>query len=362
MTHPPLTLRGLRTRAVNVPLTPPVQTASGVVGSAPLVLVDLFTEEGVTGCSYVFCYTPLALQPTAQLIANLEALIKGDALAPLAIEQKLQQRFRLLGPQGLTGIAIAAIDMAAWDALAKACQLPLVNLLGGAARPIPAYASLRAMEAAAVAEEARRAAESGFTAVKIKVGLPDVQSEVEMIRAVRAVVGDTVELMVDYNQALSVPEAINRLRVLDEQGLCWIEEPTLADDFVGHAQIARQAKTPVQIGENWWGPHDMAKSVAANASDYLMPDVMKIGGVTGWLRGAALAEAHGLPLSSHLFPEISAHLLAVTPTAHRLEFLDLAGPILAEPARIENGHAVMRAAPGVGLEWREDAVQQYLVA
>jgi mandelate racemase len=362
MSDPQLTLRGLRARAVNIPLTPPVQTASGVVSSAPLVLIDLFTEEGVTGCSYMFCYTPLALKPTAQLIANLEALIKGDALAPLAIEQKLQQRFRLLGPQGLTGIAMAAIDMAAWGALAKACCLPLVRLLGGAPRPIPAYASLRAMEATAVVEEARQAVESGFTAVKIKVGLPSVHAEIEMLRSIRSAVGDSVKLMVDYNQVLSVPEAINRVRMLDEQGLSWIEEPTLADDFAGHAQIARESKTPVQLGENWWGPHDLAKSIAANASDYIMPDVMKIGGVTGWLRAAALAEAHGLPLSSHIFPEISAHLLAVTPTVHKLEFLDLAGSILTEPLQFENGHAVIRAAPGVGLEWREDAVQQYLVA
>ncbi len=117
----------------------PLQTSGGMVGTAPLVLIDLHTEEGITGCSYAFCYTPLALKPVAQLIANVETLIKGDVVAPLAIEQKLQRRFRLLGPQGLTGIAMAGIDMAAWDALAKASGMPLVRLLGGEPRPIPAY-------------------------------------------------------------------------------------------------------------------------------------------------------------------------------------------------------------------------------
>ncbi|MBI3302147.1 MAG: hypothetical protein HYZ72_08750 [Deltaproteobacteria bacterium] len=126
---------------------------------------------------------------------------------------------------------------------------------------------------------------------------------------VRRSVGTDILLMADYNQSLAVAEAVRRSAVLDNEGLYWIEEPTLAHDYLGHAQISREVKTPIQIGENWWGPHDMAKSLAAGASDYVMPDAMKIGGVTGWLRAAALAELAGLPISSHLFPEISAHLL-----------------------------------------------------
>jgi mandelate racemase len=247
----------------------PLPTGGGMVGTAPLVLVDLATEEGVTGSSYVFCYTPLALKPTAQLISNLESLIKGDIVAPLAIEQKLQRRFRLLGPQGLTGIAMAGIDMASWDALAKACDLPLVKLLGGEPRPVTAYNScgLGIIGTERASAEARELAAPGFKAIKVRLGYPDVMTDVAVIRAVRNAVGEDILLMTDYNQALSVPEAIRRCRVLDDEGLYWIEEPTLADDFVGHAHIAREVRTPVQIGENWWGPHDMAKSLAADASD-----------------------------------------------------------------------------------------------
>ncbi len=356
-----LTVSGLRARAVDVPVQPPLETASATIDSAPLVLVDLLTEEGVTGHSYAFCYTPLALGPVARLVSNLGSPIEGDAVAPLAIGQKLQGRFRLLGPQGLTGLAMAAVDVAAWDALAKARDLPLVELLGGEARPVPAYASLRAMGIESLTEEAREAVGSGFEAVKVRVGHPDVGADVEVIRAVRSAIGEGVAIMVDYNQVLSVPEAIARARVLDDEGLYWIEEPTRADDFAGHARISREARTPIQIGENWWGPHDTAKSLQAGASDFAMPDVMKIGGVTGWLRAVALAETEGVPVSSHLFPEISAHLLAVTPTSDRLEHLDLAGPILKEPLRIEKGHAVIPATPGNGIEWDEESVQRYLV-
>jgi mandelate racemase len=153
---------------------------------------------------------------------------------------------------------------------------------------------------------------------------------------------------------------LERVRILDDEGLYWIEEPTRADDFVGHARIVQEASTPICIGENWWGPHDLQKSLEAGACDYGMPDAMKIGGVTGWLRAAALAEPAGLPLTSHIFPEVSAHLLAASPTAHRLEYLDLASPILKEPVRIEDGHALVPEGPGIGLEWDEEAVSRFL--
>jgi mandelate racemase len=357
----PLTIRAVRARAVSIPLPRPHPTSGGTITTAPLVLVDLFTDEGIAGSGYVFCYTPLALKPVAHLIADLEAVIKGEALAPLAIEEKLQGRFRLLGPQGLTGIAMAAIDMAAWDALAKACGLPLARLLGGDVRPVPVYHSLGMGGVDLAAREAEESAAAGFAAVKYKVGYADVETDVAVVRAAKRAGGDSLVVMVDYNQSLSVPEAIARARVLDDEGVGWIEEPTRADDFAGHAQVARDARTPIQLGENWWGPHDMAKSLAAGASDYAMVDVMKIGGVTGWLRAAALAEPSGWQVSSHIFPEISAHLLAMTPTAHWLEWLDLASPVLQQSLKIENGHATASEVPGTGITWDEEAVRRFLV-
>ena len=357
-----LTIRSIRARGIDLALQRPVETASGVMRTAPLVLIDLLTEEGITGCTYVRCYTPVALDPLVMLVANLEPLLRGDAAVPAAVERKLQRHFRLLGPQGLTGIAMAGIDMALWDARAKACGVPLVTLLGGEPKPIPAYASLRTMSAAGAAAEAEALVARGFTAIKVKIGRADLAADLETIRAVRGAIGGGTKLMVDYNQSLAVPDAIDRVRALDDEGLYWIEEPTRADDFDGHARIAAAAKTAIQLGENWWGPNDMAKSIAARASDHAMLDVMKLGGVSGWLRAAALADAAGLPASSHTFPEISAHLLAVTPTCRYLEYLDHAGPILTEPVRVENGHAISSDRPGSGLGWNEAAVQSALGA
>jgi mandelate racemase len=364
-TNRSLTIRGLQVRGVNVPMRRPLATGAGTLDTAPLVLVDLATHEGVTRSSYIFCYTPVALEPMTRLISGLEAFIAGDIVAPLAIEQKLQRRLRLVGPHGFTAMAMAAIDMAAWDALARAADLPLVRLLGGERRPIPAYNScgLGIIGSQAAAAEATELLDGGrFRAIKVRLGYPDVQTDLEVVRSVRRAVGSDVALMSDYNQSLSVNEAIQRARLLDGERLSWIEEPTLADDYIGHAQISRETATPIQLGENWWGPREMAKSLSARASDCVMPDACRIGGVSGWLRAAALAESAGLAMSCHLFPEVSAHLLAVTPTSDWLEYVDWASPILARPLEVHDGHALPSEEPGLGLRWDEEAVRRYRVA
>jgi mandelate racemase len=167
--------------------------------------------------------------------------------------------------------------------------------------------------------------------------------------------------MVDYNQCLTPTEAVHRLRVLDDEGLTWVEEPTLAHDYAGHALVAREAHTPIQCGENWWGTLDLRHALAARASDFVMPDVMKIGGVTGWVRAAALAQAEGVRVSNHLWPELSAQLLCVTPTAHWLEYADWWNPILSDPLKVEDGVALVDGAIGTGVSWDEEAVERYSV-
>jgi mandelate racemase len=337
----------------------PHQTASGILTESPLVLTDVVTDQGVVGHGIVFTYTMAALKPTADLTQNLAPLIEGDVLAPAVIEQNLASRFRLLGTQGLVGMALAGIDMALWDALARVHNVSLLSLLGGVARPVPAYGAVGydgAEESANVAEDwARR----GFTGVKAKIGYATVAEDLAVIRAIRSAVGPGVAIMVDYNQSLTPTGAIERLRHVDDEGLTWIEEPTMAHDYQGHAQIACEIRTPIQCGENWWGVRDMQHAVEARASDYMMPDAMKIGGVTGWMRAAALGEAHGIRLSNHLWPEISAQLLCATATAHWLEYADWWNVVIKEPLRVENGIACVDGVVGTGVEWNEEAVSRY---
>ena len=353
------TIQGFRVRAVRVPMTEPHQTASGVITESPLVLTDVITDTGISGHSIVFTYTAAALKPTAELIQNFETLVKGDVLAPAEVEQKLAKRFRLLGTQGLVGIALAAIDMALWDALARVHSMPLVRLLGGLEKPVRPYGAVGYDGVEGCAKAAEDWATRGFTGIKAKIGYPTVQEDVAVVRAMRKAAGDDMAIMVDYNQCLTPTEAVKRLRILDDEGLTWVEEPTLAHDYAGHALVAREARTPIQCGENWWGTLDMQHAIDAQASDFVMPDVMKIGGVTGWLRAATLAHTKGIRVSNHLWPEISARLLCCTPTAHWLEYVDWWNPILAEPLRVEKGMAIVGDAIGTGVEWNEDVVRRF---
>ena len=352
-------IHSVKVRAVRVPINPPHRTASGVVSESPLVLTDVFCDDEVVGHSLVFTYTTAVLKPTADLIRNLEDLIRGEPLAPFEIEQKLSKRFRLLGTQGLVGIALAAVDMALWDALARTHDTSLAGLLGGISKPIPAYAPVGYDGPEICARTAAEWVERGFKGVKAKIGYPTVQQDVDVIRAMRSAVGDSTAIMVDYNQCLSTAEAIERMQILDGEGLEWVEEPTLAHDFAGSALIAREARTLIQSGENWCGLFDLQHALEAGAADLIMPDVMKIGGVTGWLRAAALAQARGVRMSSHIFPQISGQLLCLTPTAHWLEYLDWWNPILENPLQIRDGMAIVDSEPGSGLAWNEQAVERY---
>jgi mandelate racemase len=357
-----LKIRRLRVRPVVVPMRLPLQTSSGTVSMAPLVLIDLETTAGITGRAYLFAISRVNVRPIAALVEAMGEMLAGDAVAPFEIERKLRHKYALLGVHNIVLFALSGIDMAAWDAYAQSLAQPLCKLLGGAPRPVRAYNSkgLGIMELKPLAREAERLVKEDFSAVKLRLGRTDAQDDLAALRTVKKAIGPAITLMCDFNQALSVSEAIRRGHMLDDEGgLHWIEEPTRADDFAGNGRIADALDTPVQIGENFMGPEQMAQALAEGASDYVMPDAQRIGGVTGWMRAAALAQGAGLEMSSHLFPEVSCHLLAVTPTCHWLEYVDWAEPILADPLAVKHSHVLVRDIPGIGILWDEKAVKKF---
>jgi mandelate racemase len=359
----PLRIKRFVARPVIVPMSLPLQTSSGAVAKAPLVLIDCETDQGAVGHAYLFSITPAALKPLTAMVGEMSEMLAGDEVLPFEIERKLSQRFTLLGLAGLQRLAQSGIDMAAWDALARARGLPLARLLGGAPKPVRAYNSkgLGIMPAGAAVDEAHKLLAEGFHAAKIRVGRPDARADLDVVRAVRKAVGDGVTLMCDYNQALTVAEAIRRGRMLDDEGLSWIEEPIRHDDYAGCARIAAELSTPIQIGENFDSAFSMQSALSARSCDFVMPDVQRIGGVTGWLRAASLAHAAGIEMSTHLFSEVSAHLLCVTPTAHWLEYVDWADAVLAKRLAIKDGFALPDEEPGNGIAWDEAAVKRFLV-
>jgi mandelate racemase len=355
-------IEAIRTRAVGAPMKRPLATSTGAITVAPLLLVDLQTDAGITGRAYLFGIGKQNLKPLAVIIEAMAEMVRGDPVAPFELDRKLRARHTLLGVHNVVYFAISAIDMAAWDVVGQAQKLPLVRLLGGAPRPILAYNSkgLGIMPLKPLAREATELVKEGFAAVKLRLGRPHAIDDLAALRTVKKAIGAQVTLMVDFNQGLTVAEAIKRGRMIDEEGgVCWIEEPVRADDFAGNARIAREVATPIQIGENFMGPEQMAQALAAQACDYAMPDAQRIGGVTGWMRAAALAHTAGMEMSSHLFPEVSCHLLAVTPTCHWLEYVDWADAILEEPLQVKDGHARIPERPGIGMRWDEKAVRRY---
>lgn len=361
MTDTALTIRDIKARAVLAPLKQPIRTAVGTMPDAPLVLIDVVTNEGPVGRSYIFAYTDVALAPLVRLIGSIATQLQGKRVAPVERMREFDRQFRLLGWQGLVGMAVAGLDMAFWDAVARQRDQPVATLLGGSPAPLAAYDSYGIIDPGKDEATILASVAAGFGAIKIKIGDRDIARDVEVVSAVRGMIGSDVRLMVDYNQSLDPVEAKRRISRLAEYDLHWVEEPVKAEDLHGHALVRTGTAVPIQTGENWWFPHDMAKAIAVGASDLAMLDVMKIGGVTGWISAMGQAEAASLPVSSHMLIEASAHLLTITPTAHWVEYLDVAGAILAEPLLPKDGTLTARG-PGLGLEWDEKAVARFAVS
>jgi mandelate racemase len=364
MPNDKLTVRAVRAVGVELPTTYVLGTSRGAFAKANLVLVDLDTDAGITGRSYIFGHSVEVSRAIVAMLVAVDRITKGAAVAPLDLFALLHERFALIGVQGIIRMALAGFDVAAWDALAIAQGVTLARLLGAAPRPVQAYNScgLGLMAPEKVADEAEKLLAGGFRGVKLRLGYPTLQQDIAAVRAAKSRIPAGVALMTDYNQFLSLSDALERGRALDDEGIYWLEEPIRHDDYAGNATLRRELKVPVQIGENFSLPEGMTTALAAEASDYVMPDLERIGGVTGWQRAAALAAARRIPMSSHLFPEVSAHLLAATPTAHWLEYVDWCDKLVQEPLRIVNGCAVVSDRPGNGLVWNPKAVETHRVA
>jgi mandelate racemase len=356
----PVKLRSLTSRGVLVPLRFTLGTSAAVVRSVPLLLVDLVTDDGITGHAYAFCYRPSGARAMAAHLAEAFDLLVGGSVTPYDAARVLSRQFALLGVTGAVRMALSLFDMAIWDALALSRGLPLAALLGSRPRALPTYDSrgLGLMEPDRLSAEADALLAGGLKAVKLRLGYPSAVEDISALKAVRRAVGDDVAIMVDYNQALTSAEAIARGRELEKEGIYWLEEPIPHEDYEAYAAITRELNVPVQIGENFNGPEGLLRALSAHASDYVMPDVARIGGVTGWMQAAALAAAKGIETSSHLMPEVSAQLLSATPTAHWLEYVDWADALLREPLQIVDGKVLTSSGPGSGIAWDEVKIRK----
>lgn len=352
-------IAAVRTTPVLAPLPRPLLNASGCIEKFPLVLIEVQTSAGAVGRAYSHVYFPELLPALDATIRGLGQMVAGRALAPRDVYTFLLRRLRLLGNKNMLGAALGGLDIALWDAYARSRNEPLARTLGAEPRPLRAYYSVGMYNVEQLPGLVDETLSQGFTGLKIKLGFPTLAQDLAVVRAARRALGERCALMVDFNQCLTPAEALERCRALDDEGLTWIEEPVLADDFHASAAIAEVCKTPIQIGENFQGPPDMRAAIAARAMDYVMPDPQFIWGVSGWLEAASLARSAGIEMSSHVHVEVSSHLLCATPTAHWLEHMDVAAGLRQETYPLKDGMLIPPARPGIGFNWDEALVARH---
>lgn len=352
------TIKDIRFRPVLVPLARPIRTASGELPGAALGLIDVDTNADTVGRAYIFAYTPKMLRALAVLSDDIKDVFIGEQADPAALADRFFSTFRLLGTQGLLGMLYSGIDMALWDIRARMQDVTVAELMGGTPRAIRAYDSFGLIDPGQDLPLLDESLRFGFEGFKIKLGAGSVEDDVRSVAAVRDVIGPDKALMVDYNQSLGVAEALKRAEAIESYDIYWLEEPVPAEDLSGHHEIRGKCSIPVQTGENWWFVNGAANAINAEASAYIMPDLMKIGGFTGWMEVAELAQKADLPVSSHAFVEVSAHALCATPGFHWHEYLDKARPILREPLDVIDGK-VTPIGPGVGMEWNMEKVEEF---
>lgn len=356
-------IKGLRTVLVEVPLDKPIATAIHDISSISCVLVWLDTDVGISGESYMFTFSLSQLEVLDAMVRSLEPLVVGQDVHHVEkIFDDMWHGVNFIGHKGVSIFAMSAIDTACWDILGKAQGLPLYKLFGACRTSVPAYASgglWLSMSVDQLVAEAESFLEAGFKAMKIRVGKKNVEEDLERVAAVRQTIGADTALMADANQGLSVSHAIRLGRGLEEFGLTWFEEPVPYYDLVGHAQITAALDMPIASGETEYTRYGMRDMIEAKACDILMPDLQRIGGLTEFRRVTALAAAHDMPVSPHIFSEQSLAIAGSAPNVNFLEYMPWFAPLYTESMRLSNGNVVMPEAPGTGFTFATGAIEKY---
>jgi L-alanine-DL-glutamate epimerase-like enolase superfamily enzyme len=357
-------ITALRTKIVHLPLAKPILSAIFEIRSADCVLVYLDTDQGITGEGLVFAINNRRLSVIHEMVRSLEPLVIGlDPTLAGGFYKQAWGELNFLGHSGVSILGLASIDNALWDLRGKAAGLNVSRLLGAVTTSVPTYASGGLWLSSSIDElqkEADAFRAKGFRAMKTRVGNRDHDGDVARIRALRAAVGPDVKLMVDANQQMSLPQALRMGRALEEFNLTWFEEPLPYWNHEGEAALAAALDTPIASGETVHTSRGIHEMLKLKSADILMPDLQRMGGATEFLRAGTLAQAYDIPVSSHLFSEMSLSLLAALPNAIFLEHMPWFAQIYREPIELDaDGRAVVPERPGWGFSFDPDAVSHF---
>jgi L-alanine-DL-glutamate epimerase-like enolase superfamily enzyme len=359
-------LTGYSARIVALPADEPLADApERPGGTRPTVVLELQTDEGLTGIGFTFFGAALtralhvAVEDLARLTVGSDPLRSGEVL------RKLRDAAEGSGPAGIFTLALAAIDIALWDLRGKAAGLPLWQLLGGAGAPVPTYASgamMRGLSLEAAVGAAGRLVERGFDAMKMQLALPGHTTpalEIERARRIRERIGPDVALMCDVNQRWRADEAIAIGRQLEDVRFTWLEDVAAHDDYAGLARVADALATPIAAGEYVYGIVPFRHMLEARAVDIVMIDPFRVGGITGWLKVAGMAEAFGLPVVSHLAPELQVHLVGSVGNGLTVEYMPWSVRLFEEVPWPQGGRLAMPSGPGLGLRLDRAALDAF---
>jgi L-talarate/galactarate dehydratase len=355
-------------RHVRLPLEEPIVNAPPFPGMMrDFITLQLRTDDGVEGIG-ITAFGGGLIAALKAAVAELCNLIVGDdPLATEAIAAKLRAAAAPCLPGGIATLAMSAIDIALWDIRGKALNTPLCKLLGGLRAEVPAYASGALMRTTAIDKippAATALVKKGYTQIKTQMaigGLSDAQ-EIERVRLIRETVGPDIALMVDINQRWRADEAISIGRRIEDIGLAWLEDPIAASDYQGLAAIADALATPVCAGEYLYGIEPFQQLMRHGSVDIVMIDLLRVGGITPWMKVAGMAEAFNLPVVSHLLPEIHVHLVAASPNARVVEYMPWTTRLFENPPVPENGMLNVPKTPGLGFSFAPDLFETYVVS
>jgi L-alanine-DL-glutamate epimerase-like enolase superfamily enzyme len=349
----------VETRPVLVPLDQPIGSALGEIASFGCILVSVRTDAGIVGENLLFTLNNRRIKVLRQMVDELADLVIGQDAGHIAkFWARAWKDINFLGHKGVTVAGISAIDGALWDAQGKATGLPIYRLLGGAQNRVPAYHSGGLWLSRSVPElvaEAEGFAKQGFKAMKMRLGLGRAE-DLARVRAVRQAIGPGIRLMADSNQGLNESEAIRLGRGLEEFDLTWFEEPLPAWDLEGVARVAAELDTPIASGETEYTRYGFRRMLELRSADILMPDLQRVGGVSEFQRVAHMADAHDVPVSSHLFPETSIQMLGALSNAIFLEYMPWFQTLYREDLEFADGDALVPERPGWGFTFDEAAI------
>jgi L-alanine-DL-glutamate epimerase-like enolase superfamily enzyme len=355
----------VQVRLLSIPLERPLLTAAFPIPAIDTAFVQVKTAGGHEGVAWSFAFGSGRVASMVRLVEDLGTLAVGaDALATEALWEKLSKAVGFIGRRGMAAAAISAIDTACWDIRGKAAGLPVYRLVGGYRGEVEAYASQGLWldrSRGELADEASALVEQGFRAVKMRAGIADEDEDVARVRAVRQAIGPDVKLMVDVNQAWDLKQTLRMAGRLAEFDLFWLEEPMPFEQLDDYARATEAISMPLCAGESNYMKDEIVQLVRRRAVDYVMPDLMRMAGVTEWLKAAHACEALGAKVTPHLFMEHSAHLAAACPNVSWQEYQPWWQPVMANPIEMKDGNIVLSDRPGFGFDVDRDAIASFEV-